>query len=159
MTIKEARKFLDNSKIYVNGKSKEIQEKLFSLGYGWLVDQKEVINTNKPFLFINGNSQITYTDDMEYFKNQRYKEITLKELLSIEITELPYRPFKNKEECWNEMLKHQPFGYIRYKSGNNISNIITISNALIKLDNDCLDFERAFKTIEFLNDERFGIKE
>ena len=23
-----------------------------------------------------------------------------------------YRPFKNKEECWDEMFKHQPFGYI-----------------------------------------------
>ena len=22
-----------------------------------------------------------------------------------------YRPFKNKEECWSEMLKHQPFGW------------------------------------------------
>ena len=24
-----------------------------------------------------------------------------------------YRPFKNQEECWTEMLKHQPFGWIR----------------------------------------------
>lgn len=24
-----------------------------------------------------------------------------------------YRPFKNQEECWNEMLKHQPFGWIK----------------------------------------------
>lgn len=23
-----------------------------------------------------------------------------------------YRPFKSQEECWNEMLKHQPFGWI-----------------------------------------------
>ena len=26
-----------------------------------------------------------------------------------------YRPFKTTEECWNEMLKHQPFGWIRNK--------------------------------------------
>ena len=24
-----------------------------------------------------------------------------------------YRPFKNQEECWSEMLKHQPFGWIK----------------------------------------------
>ena len=24
-----------------------------------------------------------------------------------------YRPFETKEECWNEMLKHQPFGWIK----------------------------------------------
>ena len=26
-----------------------------------------------------------------------------------------YRPFKNQEECWNEMLKHQPFGWVKSK--------------------------------------------
>ena len=28
-----------------------------------------------------------------------------------------YRPFKNQEECWKEMLKHQPFGWIKNKNG------------------------------------------
>ena len=26
-----------------------------------------------------------------------------------------YRPFKTKEECWNEMMKHQPFGWVKSK--------------------------------------------
>lgn len=26
-----------------------------------------------------------------------------------------YRPFKNAEECWNEMQKHQPFGWVKDK--------------------------------------------
>lgn len=26
-----------------------------------------------------------------------------------------YRPFKTKEECWNEMSKHQPFGWLKEK--------------------------------------------
>ena len=26
-----------------------------------------------------------------------------------------YRPFKTKEECWDEMLKHQPFGWLKEK--------------------------------------------
>ena len=25
-----------------------------------------------------------------------------------------YRPFKDAEECWQEMLKHQPFGWVKY---------------------------------------------
>ena len=25
-----------------------------------------------------------------------------------------YRPFENDEECWAEMLKHQPFGWVEY---------------------------------------------
>lgn len=26
-----------------------------------------------------------------------------------------YKPFETKEECWNEMLKHQPFGWVKSK--------------------------------------------
>ena len=33
-----------------------------------------------------------------------------------------YRPFKSQEECWNEMLKHQPFGWVKSKkSGHHFS--------------------------------------
>lgn len=28
------------------------------------------------------------------------------------------RPFKNADECWQEMLKHQPFGWLREKKRN-----------------------------------------
>ena len=29
--------------------------------------------------------------------------------------EQKYRPFRTQEECWNEMLKHQPFGWLKSK--------------------------------------------
>ena len=33
-----------------------------------------------------------------------------------------YRPFKTQEECWKEMLKHQPFGWVKSKkSGHHFS--------------------------------------
>ena len=28
-------------------------------------------------------------------------------------SEPKYRPFNNQAECWNDMLKHQPFGWVR----------------------------------------------
>ena len=32
------------------------------------------------------------------------------------------RPFETQEECWNEMLKHQPFGWVKSKkSGSHFS--------------------------------------
>ena len=37
-----------------------------------------------------------------------------------------YRPFANAEECWNEMLKHQPFGWIKGKEGEHHSLITSI---------------------------------
>ena len=30
-----------------------------------------------------------------------------------------YRPFKDDEECWNEMKKHQPFGWVKDRNGIN----------------------------------------
>ena len=33
-----------------------------------------------------------------------------------------YRPFESQEECWKEMLKHQPFGWVKSKkSGHHFS--------------------------------------
>lgn len=34
-----------------------------------------------------------------------------------------YRPFETKEECWNEMLKHQPFGWIKSKDNTEVVQI------------------------------------
>lgn len=32
--------------------------------------------------------------------------------------EIKYRPFKNADECWQEMLKHEPFGWLKEKERN-----------------------------------------
>ena len=37
-----------------------------------------------------------------------------------------YRPFKDAKECWAEMLKHQPFGWIKGKEGEHHSLITSI---------------------------------
>lgn len=37
-----------------------------------------------------------------------------------------YRPFANAEECWAEMQKHQPFGWIKGKEGEHNSLITSI---------------------------------
>ena len=34
-----------------------------------------------------------------------------------------YRPFKTKEECWNEIMKHQPFGWLKSKKDGRFSCI------------------------------------
>lgn len=44
--------------------------------------------------------------------------------------EAKYRPFNDAEECWAEMLKHQPFGWIRNKfnTGGVIATIIFLDS-------------------------------
>ena len=38
-----------------------------------------------------------------------------------------YRPFKTKEECWNEMQKHQPFGWLKSKKNGSFCCIGEVS--------------------------------
>ena len=71
-----------------------------------------------------------------------------------------YRPFKSQEECWNEMLKHQPLGWLRSKRVKDIYQLITIRNHEIRVFADLpLYFSRAYREYEFLDGTPFGIKE
>lgn len=71
-----------------------------------------------------------------------------------------YRPFKNQEECWQEMLKHQPFGWIKNNVGN-IFNIIAMvnQNHAIKLNECYSKYSDLFKDFKFVDGTPFGIKE
>ena len=40
-----------------------------------------------------------------------------------------YRPFKNAEECWQEMRKHHPFGWIKNKNDGHYSMVTTVDAA------------------------------
>lgn len=83
MTKEEAKKMLANTKVYVNGKSKEIQEKLFEIGYEWLLYEKNVYRTNSPFLYIDSN--ILRGDDMTDFSDCEFKEISAEYILNIKL--------------------------------------------------------------------------
>lgn len=70
--------------------------------------------------------------------------------------ELKYRPFKSKEECWNEMLKHQPFGWIR----DNIKYYFTLNDVGIWLsDKVSYTFRESIDKFAFADGTPFGIKE
>ena len=74
--------------------------------------------------------------------------------------EQTYRPFKNQEECWNEMLKHQPFGWLRNKLVKDIYQLLTIKDDGIRtLAELPLSFSSAYRVYEFLDGTPFGIKE
>ena len=72
-----------------------------------------------------------------------------------------YRPFKTQEECWNEMLKHRPFGWIRNNDTQRLCNIGSIgrNNYGVVIDNSILYFDLAFNTCNFVDGTPFGIKE
>lgn len=77
--------------------------------------------------------------------------------------ELKYRPFKDAQECWQEMLKHQPFGWLMSQNGEVNSLIIFIDNEGIVIgdrNNGVIGFVTAtdlFK-IKFADGTPFGVK-
>lgn len=42
--------------------------------------------------------------------------------------EAKYRPFKNAEECWQEMQKHQPFGWVKDKKDGHHALITAVDD-------------------------------
>lgn len=86
MTREEAKRKLTNTKVYVNGKSKEIQEKLFEIGFRWGgYSSKNVSYLNAPFLFIGG--KITCGSGMQSFKKSELKEVSADDILNIKLDE------------------------------------------------------------------------
>ena len=74
-------------------------------------------------------------------------------------TEPKYRPFKDAEECWREMQKHQPFGWVKLKDLYiNIANVTICS--ITFADNEARDvnYEQAFKNYTFTDGTPFGVK-
>lgn len=94
MTKKEAQEMLINTKVYVNGKSKEIQEKLFEVGFSWSYSGYKVIEVDKPFLFIDKDMYLSHSTDMNYFKGSQKNEISAEEIIAITIEgEYPFKTF------------------------------------------------------------------
>ena len=70
-----------------------------------------------------------------------------------------YRPFKSKEECWNEMLKHQPFGWVKEISSEMLYLINGISDMSIVIMENIDSFKEAMNIYEFKDGAPFGVVE
>ena len=79
-----------------------------------------------------------------------------------------YRPFKSQEDCWQEMLKHQPFGWLkskkdgRYRSIGELSwsdelETVYIAFSTSEALSRCVDC--VFDEYTFADGAPFGIKE
>ena len=96
----------------------------------------------------------TEMKEIEYWHNIEYR---IKPKLKPK-----FRPFKDAEECWQEMLKHQPFGVVKDKY---FANYQTHRAFACLITNGCdfggyedETFESCFKNLLFADDTPFGVK-
>ena len=101
---------------------------------------------------IKGYKSLWYDDEDPSFDNDL--EYRLK-------PEPKYRPFANAEECWQEMLNHHPFGWL--KGDKCFYNIVSVSNIDVSMANVSgdivtLDFSDVMEDNTFSDGVPFGVK-
>lgn len=71
-----------------------------------------------------------------------------------------YCTFANAEECWQEMLKHQPFGWLKSKTDKNYSFILEVDeDSCHFVGDESWSFADLLETETFADGTPFGIKE
>ena len=101
---------------------------------------------------IKGYKSLWYDDEDPSFDNDL--EYRLK-------PEPKYRPFANAEECWTEMLKHHPFGWL--KGDKCFYTIVSVSNIDVSMANVSGDivtlyFSDVMEDNTFVDGTPFGVK-
>jgi hypothetical protein len=69
-----------------------------------------------------------------------------------------YRPFANAEECWNEMQKHQPFGWVKGRNDSRFVIENVDSRGFVEVyDEGTCNFNEVFEFCTFVDGTPFGI--
>ena len=69
-----------------------------------------------------------------------------------------YRPFKNGEECWQEMQKHQPFGWVKSTLFKDLDLVNRVTTLYIEINREIIDYKDALEKFTFADDTNFGVK-
>lgn len=74
--------------------------------------------------------------------------------------ESKYRPFKDAEECWEEMQKHQPFGWVINISNGRAYNIqsVLLKDGCVYIRSSYVELGRALIEYTFADGTPFGVK-
>ena len=134
MDRNQAKEFYPILKAYAEGRVIECRTKPSTLSKSW-----------------QDMNEWTEMKEIEFWKNTEYR---IK-------PEPKYRPFKDAEECWAEMQKHQPFGWIKCEEG--CFNIVYVTDEYVGLaDPDgssiLLASKNSYQDNTFADGTPFGMK-
>lgn len=139
----------------INTKQKLLQEKL---------ELEKKLNSLNDFLRRTSSKEIGkaqyYCLKAQSKTMEDYLEILIFRIMDLEDKEEKekYRCFKSKEECWNEMQKHKPFGWVYCENAEEALHISAITNSSIRFG-VYVPFERALEKYTFVDGTPFGIKQ
>ena len=102
--------------------------------------------------YIKGDKSLWYNDEDLSFDNDLEYRIK---------PEPKYYPFANVEECWNEMKKHQPFGWVKDKKDGHYALITSVLTDEKEVYIDGISGLTLYTSIDyytFADNTPFGIK-
>jgi hypothetical protein len=139
MKKEKIKQLVDVMQAYVNGKT--IQYYKVDLSF-------KIEHPGKP----NFNDKWVDVDEEHHFRPDCY-DYRIK-------PEPKYRPFKDVDECWQEMLKHQPFGWLREKKRNVYTQIGFMHTEGIQgTSGGSSNYKAFFDCFSFADGAPFGVKE
>lgn len=130
MNRNQAKEFYPIMKAFAEGKVIECRTRIWELNKGWQY------STNWK-----ETEELKFQDTYEY----RIKP------------EPKYRPFKDEEECWAEMQKHQPFGWVKTKD-KGIRLCMSGLNQKSAFTQVGYKYDEAFDDFIFADGTSFGVK-
>ena len=93
--------------------------------------------------------------DWEDCENPNFENLTYKFRIKPEHT---YRPFKDAEECWQEMQKHQPFGWVKSTLFKDFDLVQRVTTLYVEINREIIEYKDALEKFTFADDNNFGVK-
>lgn len=92
--------------------------------------------------------------EIEYWNNTEYR------IKPDSKAKAKYRPFANVEECWTEMQKHQPFGWVKDNETQSFFVCKAFGNLLfsIGIEDKPYNYNEVLRDYTFADGTPFGIK-
>lgn len=72
--------------------------------------------------------------------------------------EQKYRPFRDAKECWQEMQKHQPFGWVKSTLFKDFDLVQRVTTLYVEINREIIDYKDALEKFTFADDNNFGVK-
>ena len=69
-----------------------------------------------------------------------------------------YRPFANAEECWQEIQKHKPFGWVKSTLFKDFDLVQRVTTLYVEINREIIDYKDALDKFTFADGTNFGVK-
>ena len=131
MTREESKAFYPILQAFAEGKVIECRTKPSALSKSW-----------------QDMNEWTEMKEIEFWNNTEYR-----------VKPKPkYRPFKDAEECWQEMKNHQPFGWVKSTLFKDFDLVQRVTTLYVEINREIIDYKDALDKFTFADGTNFGVK-